>query len=423
MNDTAIRLAIIGLGYVGLPIAVAFAEKVDVLGFDINPWRVESLQKGEDQTGEVESALLRLPRLRFSDDTKDLRWANFYIVTVPTPVDSVKHPDFSALKLASSTIGAVLKQGDYVVFESTVYPGATEEICIPLLEYHSGLKEGSDFHVGYSPERINPGDKEHTFTHIKKVVAANDQKALAHIAKVYGMVVQAGIYPVSSIKVAEAAKVIENTQRDLNIALANELALICERLHIDTTEVLDAAATKWNFLPFRPGLVGGHCIGVDPYYLTYKAQSLGYMPEVILAGRRMNDRMGAYIANRLVRCMAQKNLPISGARVLVLGLTFKENCKDVRNSKVSDMVHALQDYNMIVNVYDPVADQNAALKEYGLSVEQKPQEGYFDAIIIAVAHRVFIDLGIDAIRRFGKSTSLIFDVKSVFPKHATDERL
>jgi UDP-N-acetyl-D-galactosamine dehydrogenase len=423
VNDTAIRLAIIGLGYVGLPIAVAFAEKVDVLGFDINPWRVESLQKGEDQTGEVESALLRLPRLRFSDDTKDLRWANFYIVTVPTPVDSVKHPDFSALKLASSTIGAVLKQGDYVVFESTVYPGATEEICIPLLEYHSGLKEGSDFHVGYSPERINPGDKEHTFTHIKKVVAANDQKALAHIAKVYGMVVQAGIYPVSSIKVAEAAKVIENTQRDLNIALANELALICERLHIDTTEVLDAAATKWNFLPFRPGLVGGHCIGVDPYYLTYKAQSLGYMPEVILAGRRMNDRMGAYIANRLVRCMAQKNLPISGARVLVLGLTFKENCKDVRNSKVSDMVHALQDYNMIVNVYDPVADQNAALKEYGLSVEQKPQEGYFDAIIIAVAHRVFIDLGIDAIRRFGKSTSLIFDVKSVFPKHATDERL
>ena len=423
MNDTAIRLAIIGLGYVGLPIAVAFAEKVDVLGFDINPWRVESLQKGEDQTGEVESALLRLPRLRFSDDTKDLRWANFYIVTVPTPVDSVKHPDFSALKLASSTIGAVLKQGDYVVFESTVYPGATEEICIPLLEYHSGLKEGSDFHVGYSPERINPGDKEHTFTHIKKVVAANDQKALAHIAKVYGMVVQAGIYPVSSIKVAEAAKVIENTQRDLNIALANELALICERLHIDTTEVLDAAATKWNFLPFRPGLVGGHCIGVDPYYLTYKAQSLGYMPEVILAGRRMNDRMGAYIANRLVRCMAQKNLPISGARVLVLGLTFKENCKDVRNSKVSDMVHALQDYNMIVNVYDPVADQNAALKEYGLSVEQKPQEGYFDAIIIAVAHRVFIDLGIGAIRRFGKSTSLIFDVKSVFPKHATDERL
>jgi UDP-N-acetyl-D-galactosamine dehydrogenase len=423
VSDTAIRLAIIGLGYVGLPIAVAFAEKVDVLGFDINPWRVESLKKGEDQTGEVDSALLRLPRLRFSDDTKDLRWANFYIVTVPTPVDSVKHPDFSALKLASSTIGAVLKKGDYVVFESTVYPGATEEICIPLLEYHSGLKEGSDFHVGYSPERINPGDQEHTFTRIKKVVAANDQQALAHIAKVYGMAVEAGIYPVSSIKVAEAAKVIENTQRDLNIALVNELALICERLHIDTTEVLDAAATKWNFLPFKPGLVGGHCIGVDPYYLTYKAQSLGYMPEVILAGRRMNDRMGAYIANRLVRCMAQKNLPISGARVLVLGLTFKENCKDVRNSKVIDIVHALQDYNMIVNVYDPVADQNAALKEYGLSVEQKPQEGYFDAIIIAVAHRVFIDLGIEAIRRFGKSTSMIFDVKSIFPKHTTDARL
>ena len=425
MNDTAIRLAIIGLGYVGLPIAVAFAEKVDVLGFDINPWRVESLQKGEDQTGEVESALLRLPRLRFSDDTKDLRWANFYIVTVPTPVDSVKHPDFSALKLASSTIGAVLKQGDYVVFESTVYPAGNADLGPAAVCNASPLRRHARICADHrpqgsactsaAPERINPGDKEHTFTHIKKVVAANDQKALAHIAKVYGMVVQAGIYPVSSIKVAEAAKVIENTQRDLNIALANELALICERLHIDTTEVLDAAATKWNFLPFRPGLVGGHCIGVDPYYLTYKAQSLGYMPEVILAGRRMNDRMGAYIANRLVRCMAQKNLPISGARVLVLGLTF--------NSKVSDMVHALQDYNMIVNVYDPVADQNAALKEYGLSVEQKPQEGYFDAIIIAVAHRVFIDLGIDAIRRFGKSTSLIFDVKSVFPKHATDERL
>ena len=417
------RLAVIGLGYVGLPIAAAFAQKLEVLGFDINPLRIAALKKGEDQTGEVEPSLLHLPGLRFSADPKDLSWADFYIVTVPTPVDMVKHPDFSALKLASSMLGSILKKEDYIVFESTVYPGATEEICIPILEQHSGLKEGVDFHVGYSPERINPGDKEHTFTQIKKVVAANTPHALERIAMVYGMVVEGGIYPVSSIKVAEAAKVIENTQRDLNIALVNELALICERIGIDSAEVLAAAATKWNFLPFKPGLVGGHCIGVDPYYLTYKAQSLGYMPEVILAGRRLNDRMGSYIANRVVRLMAQKNLAISGANVLLLGLTFKENCKDVRNTKVIDMIHELRDYNVQVTVYDPVADKDAALREYGLVVDKKPQEGTFDAIVISVAHTVFKNMGIEAIRALGKPSAVVFDIKSLFSKDTTDGRL
>ena len=417
------RLAVIGLGYVGLPIAAAFAQKLEVLGFDINPLRIAALKKGEDQTGEVEPSLLHLPGLRFSADPKDLSWADFYIVTVPTPVDMVKHPDFSALKLASSMLGSILKKKDYIVFESTVYPGATEEICIPILEQHSGLKEGVDFHVGYSPERINPGDKEHTFTQIKKVVAANTPHALERIAMVYGMVVEGGIYPVSSIKVAEAAKVIENTQRDLNIALVNELALICERIGIDSAEVLAAAATKWNFLPFKPGLVGGHCIGVDPYYLTYKAQSLGYMPEVILAGRRLNDRMGSYIANRVVRLMAQKNLAISGANVLLLGLTFKENCKDVRNTKVIDMIHELRDYNVQVTVYDPVADKDAALREYGLVVDKKPQEGTFDAIVISVAHTVFKNMGIEAIRALGKPSAVVFDIKSLFSKDTTDGRL
>jgi UDP-N-acetyl-D-galactosamine dehydrogenase len=417
------RLAVIGLGYVGLPIAAAFAQKLEVLGFDINPLRIAALKKGEDQTGEVEPSLLHLPGLRFSADPKDLSWADFYIVTVPTPVDMVKHPDFSALKLASSMLGSILKKEDYIVFESTVYPGATEEICIPILEQHSGLKEGVDFHVGYSPERINPGDKEHTFTQIKKVVAANTPHALERIAMVYGMVVEGGIYPVSSIKVAEAAKVIENTQRDLNIALVNELALICERIGIDSAEVLAAAATKWNFLPFKPGLVGGHCIGVDPYYLTYKAQSLGYMPEVILAGRRLNDRMGSYIANRVVRLMAQKNLAISGANVLLLGLTFKENCKDVRNTKVIDMIHELRDYNVQVTVYDPVADKDAALREYGLVVDKKPQEGTFDAIVISVAHTVFKNMGVEAIRALGKPSAVVFDIKSLFSKDTTDGRL
>lgn len=417
------RLAVIGLGYVGLPIAAAFAQKLEVLGFDINPLRIAALKKGEDQTGEVEPSLLHLPGLRFSADPKDLSWADFYIVTVPTPVDMVKHPDFSALKLASSMLGSILKKKDYIVFESTVYPGATEEICIPILEQHSGLKEGVDFHVGYSPERINPGDKEHTFTQIKKVVAANTPHALERIAMVYGMVVEGGIYPVSSIKVAEAAKVIENTQRDLNIALVNELALICERIGIDSAEVLAAAATKWNFLPFKPGLVGGHCIGVDPYYLTYKAQSLGYMPEVILAGRRLNDRMGSYIANRVVRLMAQKNLAISGANVLLLGLTFKENCKDVRNTKVIDMIHELRDYNVQVTVYDPVADKDAALREYGLVVDKKPQEGTFDAIVISVAHTVFKNMGVEAIRALGKPSAVVFDIKSLFSKDTTDGRL
>ena len=416
------RLAVIGLGYVGLPIAAAFAQKLEVLGFDINPLRIAALKKGEDQTGEVEPSLLHLPGLRFSADPKDLSWADFYI-TVPTPVDMVKHPDFSALKLASSMLGSILKKKDYIVFESTVYPGATEEICIPILEQHSGLKEGVDFHVGYSPERINPGDKEHTFTRIKKVVAANTPHALERIAMVYGMVVEGGIYPVSSIKVAEAAKVIENTQRDLNIALVNELALICERIGIDSAEVLAAAATKWNFLPFKPGLVGGHCIGVDPYYLTYKAQSLGYMPEVILAGRRLNDRMGSYIANRVVRLMAQKNLAISGANVLLLGLTFKENCKDVRNTKVIDMIHELRDYNVQVTVYDPVADKDAALREYGLVVDKKPQEGTFDAIVISVAHTVFKNMGVEAIRALGKPSAVVFDIKSLFSKDTTDGRL
>lgn len=423
MSRSHPRLAVIGLGYVGLPIAAAFAQKLEVLGFDINPLRIAALKKGEDQTGEVEPCLLHLPGLRFSADPKDLSWADFYIVTVPTPVDMVKHPDFSALKLASSMLGSILKKEDYIVFESTVYPGATEEICIPILEQHSGLKEGVDFHVGYSPERINPGDKEHTFTRIKKVVAANNPHALERIATVYGMVVQGGIYPVSSIKVAEAAKVIENTQRDLNIALVNELALICERIGIDSAEVLAAAATKWNFLPFKPGLVGGHCIGVDPYYLTYKAQSLGYMPEVILAGRRLNDRMGSYIANRVVRLMAQKNLTISGASVLLLGLTFKENCKDVRNTKVIDMIHELRDYNIQVTVYDPVADKDAALREYGLVVDKKPQKGTFDAIVISVAHTVFKNMGIEAIRALGKPSAVVFDIKSLFSKDTTDGRL
>ncbi|MGI9218120.1 MAG: Vi polysaccharide biosynthesis UDP-N-acetylglucosamine C-6 dehydrogenase TviB [Hydrogenophaga sp.] len=419
-----IRIAIIGLGYVGLPLAVEFGKKRPVLGFDINQARIAELQGGQDHTLEVSPEELReAAHLRFSANAADLAACNFFIVTVPTPIDEHKQPDLTPLIKASETIGKVLKSGDVVVYESTVYPGATEEDCVPVLEKHSGLKFNADFFAGYSPERINPGDKEHRVTTIKKVTSGSTPEVADLVDTIYREIITAGTHKASSIRVAEAAKVIENTQRDVNIALINELALIFNRMGIDTEAVLQAAGTKWNFLPFRPGLVGGHCIGVDPYYLTHKAQSIGYHPEIILAGRRLNDSMGAYVVTQLVKTMTQRRIHVQGARVLVMGLTFKENCPDLRNTRVVDIVRELSEYDVQADVYDPWVSTEAAQHEYGITPVQQPAAGAYDAIIVAVAHREFKAMGAGAIRALGKTQHVLFDLKYILPAQDSDLRL
>jgi UDP-N-acetyl-D-glucosamine/UDP-N-acetyl-D-galactosamine dehydrogenase len=418
-----IRVGIIGLGYVGLPLAVAFARHFPTTGFDIDVRRVEDLRSGRDATLEVEEAALKASRLRLSSDAKSLTDCNFIIVTVPTPIDDVKRPDLRPLFSASKSVGEHIKRGTIVVFESTVYPGATEEECAPIIEKVSGLKFNHDFFAGYSPERINPGDKERTVEKIVKVTSGSTPEAADLIDQVYAKVITAGTFKAQSIRVAEAAKVIENTQRDVNIALVNELATLFGRLNIDTLSVLEAAGTKWNFLPFRPGLVGGHCIGVDPYYLTHKAQQCGHHPEVILAGRRINDNMGQYIATRLVKQMMQMDGDVRGRKVLLLGLTFKENCPDIRNTKVVDIVSELTDYGIKVDVHDPWADRALAKHEYGIDLTEKPAESVYDAVIISVAHRQFKEMGVEAIRKLMHGNGLLFDVKGMFPAHSADIRL
>jgi UDP-N-acetyl-D-galactosamine dehydrogenase len=419
------NIAIIGLGYVGLPLAVEFGKVRPVIGFDINAKRVEELQGGQDHTLECSPQELADARhLRYSCSEQDLQHVQIFIVTVPTPVDRANRPDMTPLVKASETVGKVLKAGDIVIYESTVYPGATEEVCVPVLEKFSSLKFNEDFFCGYSPERINPGDKEHRLPTIKKVTSGSTPAVAEEVDRLYQQIITAGTHKASSIKVAEAAKVIENTQRDVNIALMNELSLIFHKLGIDTLEVLQAAGTKWNFLPFRPGLVGGHCIGVDPYYLTHKAQEMGYHPEVILAGRRINDSMASYVADETVKLMLRKGLPVLGSKVLVLGLTFKENCPDMRNTKVVDIVKALRGYNTQVNVYDPWVDVVEAEHEYGLQcLTQAPTSVQYSAIVLAVGHSQFIALGEQGIKAWGKPNAVVFDVKSILPMGAADGRL
>ncbi len=419
-----IRLAVIGLGYVGLPLAVGFGRRLPTLGFDINATRIAELGEGRDHTLEVSGAQLReAAQLRFSADPAELATCNTFIVTVPTPIDDAKRPDLRPLESASRTVGRALQRGGVVVFESTVYPGATEEVCIPIIERESGLTYNVDFHAGYSPERINPGDKQHRLETILKVTSGSTPEAADFVDALYRRVVEAGTHKASSIRVAEAAKVIENTQRDLNIALINELALIFHRLGIDTHEVLAAAGTKWNFLPFKPGLVGGHCIGVDPYYLTHKAQQIGYHPEVILSGRRINDGMGQHVAHRVVKLMTQRRMPVGGARILVLGLAFKENCPDLRNTRVVDVIAELASYDAEIHVHDPWVGADEARHEYGLDLVAQPQAGSYDAVILAVAHQQFVQLGADGIRALGKPGCIVFDVKQVLPRGAVDDRL
>lgn len=418
-------IAIIGLGYVGLPLAVEFGKQRQVVGFDINPNRVAELQNGQDHTLECDpEELSQANFLRYSCDFEDLKQAQIFIVTVPTPVDQANRPDMTPLVKASETVAKALKIGDIVIYESTVYPGATEEVCVPVLEKFSGLKFNQDFFCGYSPERINPGDKEHRLTTIKKVTSGSTVAVADEVDELYGRIIMAGTHKASSIKVAEAAKVIENTQRDLNIALMNELSLIFHKLDIDTQEVLAAAGTKWNFLPFRPGLVGGHCIGVDPYYLTHRAQEVGYHPEVILAGRRINDSMATHVADETVKLMLRKGFPVLGNTVLVLGLTFKEDCPDVRNTKVVDIVKALGAYNTKVDVFDPWIDLAEAEYEYGLKCLPKmPSVGQYAAIILAVGHKQFIEIGAAGIKALGQSNAVVFDVKGVLPSTEVDGRL
>lgn len=419
-----IKLAVIGLGYVGLPLAVEFGKKRSVIGFDINQSRIDALRDGHDSTLEVDDAELKeAAQLTYSANPMDLEAANVYIVTVPTPIDEHKRPDLTPLCKASETIGKTLKKGDIVIYESTVYPGATEEECIPVLERVSGLKYNVDFFAGYSPERINPGDKEHRVTNIKKVTSGSTEDVADLVDALYNEIITAGTHKASSIKVAEAAKVIENTQRDLNIALINELAVIFNKMGIDTEAVLQAAGTKWNFLPFRPGLVGGHCIGVDPYYLTHKAQSIGYHPEIILAGRRLNDSMGAYVVSQLVKCMVKKRIHVDGAKVLIMGLTFKENCPDLRNTKVVDIVKELNEYNIQVDVYDPWVSIAEAQHEYGITPVREPEINSYDGLVIAVGHNQFKAMGAENIRRFGKADHVLYDLKYLLPAEESDLRL
>ncbi|KAB0652774.1 Vi polysaccharide biosynthesis UDP-N-acetylglucosamine C-6 dehydrogenase TviB [Acinetobacter bohemicus] len=419
-----LKIAVIGLGYVGLPLAVEFGKKVPVVGFDIHQKRIDELKSGQDHTLELsKEELAQASQLSYSANLEDLKNCNFFIVTVPTPIDEFKQPDLSPLVKASNSIGQVLKAGDVVVYESTVYPGATEETCIPVLEKVSGLKFNQDFYAGYSPERINPGDKLHRVTNILKITSGSTPEVAELVDQVYNLIIEAGTHKASSIKVAEAAKVIENTQRDVNIALINELAIIFNKMGIDTEAVLQAAGTKWNFLPFRPGLVGGHCIGVDPYYLTHKAQSIGYHPEIILAGRRLNDSMGAYVVTQLVKGMIQKRIQVEGAKVLVLGLSFKENCPDIRNTKIIDIVTELNEYHMDVDVYDPWVDVQEAEHEYGITPVQSVNTDTYDAIILAVAHEQFKDMGADAIRALGKEQHVLYDLKYVLNTTESDIRL
>lgn len=423
-NMKNIKLAVIGLGYVGLPLAVEFGKKRRVIGFDIDLQRIAALKAGQDSTLEVCSEELeKATYLSYSDNLNELALCNTFIVTVPTPIDKYKQPDLTPLLKASESIGRILKKGDVVIYESTVYPGATEEDCVPVLERVSGLKFNVDFFAGYSPERINPGDKEHRVTTITKVTSGSTPEVADMIDELYNQIITAGTYKASSIKVAEAAKVIENTQRDLNIALINELSIIFNKMGIDTEEVLKAAGTKWNFLPFRPGLVGGHCIGVDPYYLTHKAQSIGYHPEIILAGRRLNDSMGGYVVSQLIKGMLTRRIHVDGARVLVMGLTFKENCPDLRNTKVIDIVRELIDYNINVDVFDPWVNKEDALAEYGLSPISEPTLGSYDGIILAVAHRQFIELGAHNIRLLGKNEHVLYDLKYLLSAEESDIRL
>ena len=422
--DQSPSIAVIGLGYVGLPLAVEFGKKHPTVGYDIRPGRVAELREGRDSTLEVSAdELAHSPHLRFTGELSDIAACTVFIVTVPTPIDAAKRPDLTPLISASQAIGSVLKRGVVVVYESTVYPGCTEEVCVPLLEQASGLAFNVDFTCGYSPERINPGDKQHRVTNILKVTSGSTPAAAEFVDALYGGIITAGTHKASSIKVAEAAKVIENTQRDVNIALVNELALIFNRLGIDTLEVLEAAGTKWNFMPFRPGLVGGHCISVDPYYLTHKAQEIGYHPDVILAGRRINDGMGGYIADQVVRLMARKGINPVGARVLVMGLAFKENCPDLRNTRVIDIVSELLQYQAAVDVHDPWVDAAEAEHEYGLRLGAEPDAGAYDAIVVAVGHRQFIAMGGAGVRAFGKPGAVVYDVKCVLPRDAVDGRL
>ena len=418
------KIGIIGLGYVGLPLAVEFGKKRPVMGFDISQRRVEELKAGNDSTREVSrEELLAAKHLSFTTDIGDISDCNCYIVTVPTPIDEYNRPNLKPLIRASETVGKVLEKGDIVIYESTVYPGCTEEDCVPVLEKQSGLKFNEDFFCGYSPERINPGDKEHRVTSIKKVTSGSTPETADFIDALYNEIVEVGTHKAESIKVAEAAKVIENTQRDLNIALINELAVIFNKLDIDTEAVLKAAGSKWNFLPFRPGLVGGHCIGIDPYYLTHKAQAIGYHPEIILAGRRLNDSMGTHVVSQLIKAMTKKRIQVDGAKVLVMGLTFKENCPDVRNTRVIDIVTELEDYNCAVDVYDPWVASEEVESEHGIMPIAEPSAGSYDAIILAVAHRQFRDMGYEAIRTLGKRSVIIYDLKYVLSVHESDIRL
>ena len=429
MNDetdwlSSVRIGVIGLGYVGLPLAVELGKRFPVIGFDTNPVRIAALRNRRDVTLEIEpDEFVAAEHLTFSDESADLAACNVYIVTVPTPIDAHKRPDLGALLGASATVGSVLAPGDTVIYESTVYPGCTEQDCVPVLERQSGLRFGQDFTVGYSPERINPGDKQHKLPSIRKVTSASSPEAALRVDALYRAIIPAGTFVAASIMVAEAAKVIENTQRDLNIALVNELAIIFNRMGIDTHAVLDAAATKWNFLPFRPGLVGGHCIGVDPYYLTHQAQALGYHPEVILAGRRINDSMGTYVAGQLVKTMLKRKIEVAGARVLVMGLTFKENCPDLRNTRVVDLISELRDYGMTIDVHDPWPDPDQAKEEYGLDLIERPEHHAYDAIVLTVAHDCITSLSAANLREFGKSQHVLYDLKNILPIDESDLRL
>ena len=421
-ND--VKLGVVGLGYVGLPLAVEFGKKLQTLGFDISDSRIKELHSGEDSTLEVSSEeLASAEYLNYTSNVDQLKQCNVYIVTVPTPVDEHKQPDLTPLEMASKTLSGVINKGDVIIYESTVFPGATEEVCVPILEQYSGLRFNEDFFVGYSPERINPGDKLHRVTNIKKVTSGSNDATADFVDNLYQLVIEAGTHKASSIKVAEASKVIENTQRDINIALINELAIIFNKLGIDTLDVLEAAGTKWNFLPFRPGLVGGHCIGVDPYYLTHKAQSIGYHPEMILAGRRLNDGMGEYVVSQLVKAMVQRRVHVEGSRVLIMGLTFKENCPDLRNTRVVDIVDELSEYGVNVDVYDPWVDPEEARREYGIEVLPELEKGIYDGVVLAVGHREFCEMGADQIRCLGREVHVLYDLKYVLSTNESDLRL
>jgi UDP-N-acetyl-D-galactosamine dehydrogenase len=423
-NLRNLKVGVVGLGYVGLPLAVEFGKRFSTVGFDIKVDRVDELRKGHDSTLETDEAeLASATKLSFTTKLADLKTCRVFIVTVPTPIDEYKRPDLTPLVRSSESVGQVLKKGDVVVYESTVYPGCTEEICVPILERVSGLKFNKDFYAGYSPERINPGDKQHRLTTIKKVTSGSTPAVAEFVDSLYRSIVIVGTHKASSIKVAEAAKVIENTQRDVNIALINELALIFNRMGIDTEEVLNAAGSKWNFLPFRPGLVGGHCIGVDPYYLTHKAQAIGYHPEMILAGRRINDNMGTYVAQQIAQLMMQRRIQVKDSRILMMGLTFKENCPDVRNTKIVDVVHELEKYGAKVDVVDPWADPDEAEHEYGLRPVKRAKPGCYDAVVMGVAHQEFRKMGIAKVREFGKKNHVLYDIKYVFRADEVDGRL